>query len=140
MTMGTASTMTAAVGGARADAAGRIVDPGRRLEPRPHGAGCGRRIVDLAWEDRGRARILSPASFDNAITTVLALGGSTNVDHPPDRDRPARRLRLTLDRFDQLSRSTPVLADVRPGGRFLMEDFYYAGGLRALLADAVGVA
>ena len=68
------------------------------------------------------------------MTTVLALGGSTNaVIHLVALARRAG-IDLDLGRFDALARVTPVLADIRPGGRFLMEDFYYAGGLRALLA------
>ncbi len=79
--------------------------------------------------------LLSAESFDNAVITVLALGGSTNaVIHLIAMARRAG-VELSLDRFDELSRSTPVLADIRPGGRYLMEDFYYAGGLLALLAE-----
>jgi dihydroxyacid dehydratase/phosphogluconate dehydratase len=78
--------------------------------------------------------LLGPDSFDNAVTTVLALGGSTNsVIHLIALARRAG-VPFDLDRFDRLSRATPVLADIRPSGRFLMEDMYYAGGLRALLA------
>ncbi|MDQ6817927.1 MAG: L-arabinonate dehydratase [Actinomycetota bacterium] len=135
MTMGTASTMTAAV-----DALGLTL-PGASSIPAVdagHGrmaAACGRRIVELVWEDRTPSRILEPESFDNAIVTVLALGGSTNaVIHLIALARRAG-VDLSLARFDELSRTTPVLADIRPGGGYLMEDFYYAGGLLALLAQ-----
>src|SRR6185312_3702201 len=75
------------------------------------------------------------ASFENAVTAALALGGSTNaVIHLIAMARRAGHM-LTLDRFDELSRVTPVLANIRPAGEYLMEDFYYAGGLRALLAQ-----
>jgi dihydroxy-acid dehydratase len=78
--------------------------------------------------------MLTPASFDNAVTTVLALGGSTNaVVHLIAMARRAG-VPLDLDRFDALARRTPLLANIRPSGKYLMEDFYYAGGLRALLA------
>ena len=92
-------------------------------------------IVELAWEGRTPSTLLTAESFDNAVITVLALGGSTNaVIHLIAMARRAG-IDLTLDRFDALSRTTPVLADIRPGGSYLMEDFYYAGGLLALLAQ-----
>ncbi|HSD36623.1 MAG TPA: L-arabinonate dehydratase [Rhodocyclaceae bacterium] len=133
MTMGTASTMTSA-----AEALGLTL-PGASSIPAADSAHprmatqTGKRIVDMVWEDLRPARILTPAAFDNAIVTVLALGGSTNaVIHLIAMARRAG-VPLTLDRFDELARRTPLLADLRPAGRFLMEDFYYAGGLRALL-------
>jgi dihydroxy-acid dehydratase len=135
MTMGTASTMTAAV-----DALGLTL-PGASSIPAVDAAHarmaalCGRHAVDLVWEDRRPSTFLTPESFDNAITTVLALGGSTNaVIHLIALGRRAG-VGLTLDRFDELSRDTPVLADIQPGGRYLMEDFYEAGGLLALQAQ-----
>jgi dihydroxy-acid dehydratase len=95
----------------------------------------GRRIVDMVWEDLKPRDILTAASFDNAITAVLALGGSTNaLVHLIALARRAG-VALTLDRFDELSLRTPLLANVRPAGKYLMEDFYYAGGLRGLLAS-----
>jgi dihydroxy-acid dehydratase len=135
MTMGTASTMTAAVEALGLSLAGAssilAIDSAHgRMAAR-----CGRRIVELVWEDQRPSTILSAASFDNAITTVLALGGSTNaIIHLIALARRAG-VDLDLDRFDELSRVTPVIADIRPGGRYLMEDFYYAGGLRGLLAS-----
>jgi dihydroxyacid dehydratase/phosphogluconate dehydratase len=135
MTMGTASTMTAAV-----DALGLTL-PGASSIPAvdaAHGrmAGrCGRAIVELVWEGRKPSTLLTAESFDNAVISVLALGGSTNaVIHLIAMARRAG-VDLSLDRFDVLSRTTPVLADIRPGGRYLMEDFYYAGGLLALLSE-----
>jgi len=135
MTMGTASTMTSAV-----EALGLTL-PGAASIPAPDAnhskmaALTGKRVVDMVWEDLKPSDILTPAAFDNAIVTVLALGGATNaIVHLVAMARRAG-IPLDLDRFDQLSARTPVLADVRPSGRFLMEDFYYAGGLRALLAE-----
>src|SRR4051794_41387758 len=88
----------------------------------------------MVWNDLKPSDILTPHSFDNAVTTVLALGGSTNaVVHLIAMARRAG-MELTLDRFDELARKTPLLANIRPSGKFLMEDFYYAGGLRAMLA------
>jgi dihydroxy-acid dehydratase len=93
----------------------------------------GRRAVAMVWEDLKPRDILTAESFDNAITAVLALGGSTNaLVHLIALARRAG-VPLTLDRFDELSRRTPLLANVRPAGQYLMEDFYYAGGLRALM-------
>src|SRR5262249_30817197 len=98
-------------------------------------ADTGRRIVEMVWEDVKPRDFLTAASVDNAITTVLALGGSTNaVVHMIAMARRAG-IALTIDRFDALARSTPLIANVRPAGKYLMEDFFYAGGLRALLAE-----
>ena len=95
----------------------------------------GKRIVEMVWEDLTIRDIVDARAIDNAVTTVLALGGSTNADRPPDRDgAPRRRRRSNLDRFDALARRTPVLANIRPSGKYLMEDFYYAGGLRGLMS------
>jgi dihydroxy-acid dehydratase len=96
---------------------------------------AGRRIVDMVWEDLAPQRILSPAAFDNAIRVHMAMGGSTNaIIHVVAM---ARRAGVPLDmtRFDQISREVPVLANIRPSGSLLMEDFYYAGGLRALMHE-----
>ena len=133
MTMGTASTMTSA-----AEALGLTL-PGAASIPAPdarHAAMAtltGKRIVEMVWEDLKPSDILSDASFRNAVTTVLALGGSTNaIVHLIAMARRAGA-RLDLDAFDRLARKVPLLADIRPSGKYLMEDFYYAGGLRALL-------
>jgi len=135
MTMGTASTMTSAV-----EAMGLTL-PGAASIPAPDSRHAqmatltGKRIVEMVWEDLKPSDILTPASFDNAITTALALSGSTNAI--PHLIALARRagVPLALDRFDELARRTPVLANLRPAGSYLMEDFFYAGGLRALLAQ-----
>jgi dihydroxy-acid dehydratase len=101
-------------------------------------AAAGRRIVEMVWEDLTPTRILSPAAFDNAIMVHLALGGSTNaIIHVIALARRAG-IALDLQRFDDLSRQVPVIANLRPSGRYLMEDFYYAGGLRALMAVLKG--
>ena len=94
----------------------------------------GRRAVEMVWEDLKPRDFLTAGSFDNAVTAVLAIGGSTNaLVHLIALARRAG-VPLTLDRFDQLSRSTPLIANIRPAGKYLMEDFFYAGGLRAVLA------
>jgi dihydroxy-acid dehydratase len=93
----------------------------------------GKRIVDMVWNDLRPADFLTEASFRNAVVAVLALGGSTNaIVHLIALARRAG-IALDLEKFDALARETPVIANLRPSGAFLMEDFYYAGGLRALL-------
>ena len=138
MTMGTASTMTA-----MADVLGLTLPGGSSIpaadsnHPRLATA-TGRRIVELAWAGPSLAEILTPASFQNAIVVHLAMGGSTNcMIHLVAMARRAG-IALTLDAFDRLAREVPVIADVRPSGRYLMEDFYYAGGLPALLKRLAG--
>jgi dihydroxy-acid dehydratase len=98
-------------------------------------AAAGRRIVDMVWEDLTPEKVLTPAAFDNAIRVHMALGGSTNaIIHVIAM---ARRLGIGLDmaRFDEISRQVPVIANITPSGKYLMEDFFYAGGLRALMAQ-----
>ncbi|HET7547026.1 MAG TPA: L-arabinonate dehydratase [Usitatibacter sp.] len=134
MTMGTASTMTSAV-----EALGLTL-PGATSIPAPDSRHAqmatltGKRIVDMVWEDLKPLDIADARAFDNAVTAVLALGGSTNsLVHLVALARRAG-VPLDIDRFDTLARKVPVLANVRPAGKYLMEDFFYAGGLRALLA------
>jgi dihydroxy-acid dehydratase len=131
--MGTASTMTSAV-----EALGLTL-PGAASIPAPDSRHAqmatqsGRRVVEMVWEDLVPSRILTDEAFDNAVVTVLALGGSTNaLVHLIAMARRAG-CRLDLDRFDALARTTPLIANLRPAGKYLMEDFFYAGGLRALL-------
>jgi dihydroxy-acid dehydratase len=133
MVMGTAATMMAI-----AEALGLSL-PGASSIPaadsnHPRMCGqAGRRIVDMVWEDLTPKKILTPAAFDNAIKVHMAMGGSTNaIIHVVAMARRAG-LPMDMERFDQLSREVPVLANVRPSGKYLMEDFFYAGGLRALM-------
>jgi len=87
------------------------------------------------WTDQKPSDILTAKAFDNAVTTVLAMSGSTNaIVHLVAVARRAG-IDLTTARFDELARITPVLGNIRPAGQYLMEDFYYAGGLRALLVE-----
>jgi len=135
MTMGTASTMTSAAEALGFTLPGAASIPAADSRHARMAADTGRRIVEMVWEDLKPRDFLTAASVDNAITTVLALGGSTNaVVHMVAIARRAG-IELTIDRFDELARKTPLVANIRPAGKFLMEDFYYAGGLRALLAD-----
>jgi len=135
MTMGTASTMTSATEALGFTLPGAASIPAADSRHARMATDTGRRIVDMVWEDLKPRDFVSAASVDNAITTVLALGGSTNaVVHMVAVARRAG-VALSIDRFDELARKTPLVANIRPAGKFLMEDFYYAGGLRALLKD-----
>jgi dihydroxy-acid dehydratase len=135
MVMGTAATMMAI-----AEALGFALPGASSIPAVDSGhirmcAAAGRRIVDMVWEDLTPARILTAASFDNAIRVHMAMGGSTNaIIHLVAM---ARRAGIALDmkRFDDISCEIPVLANVRPSGKYLMEDFYYAGGIRGLMAE-----
>ena len=99
-------------------------------------AACGRRIVDMVWEDLTPDQIMTPASTRNAVTVAMATGCSTNaIIHLIAMARRAG-VDLTLDDLDDIGRTTPVIANIRPSGsEYLMEDFYYAGGLRALMVE-----
>jgi len=135
MTMGTASTMTSAAEALGFTLPGAVSIPAADSRHARMAADTGRRIVDMVWEDLKPRDFVTAAAVDNAITTVLALGGSTNaVVHMVAIARRAG-VPLSIDRFDALARRTPLVANIRPAGKYLMEDFYYAGGLRALLAE-----
>jgi dihydroxy-acid dehydratase len=135
MTMGTASTMTAL-----AEVLGMTL-PGASSIPAADSShirmcsAAGRRIVDMVWEDLTPARILTEGAFRNAITVAMAMGCSTNaVIHIVAMARRAGHA-ISLDDFDKASRKVPVIANIRPSGdTYLMEDFYYAGGLLGLLS------
>ena len=96
---------------------------------------AGRRIVDMVWEDLTPARIQTRASFENAIAVAMAMGCSTNaIIHVIAMARRAGH-DIGLDDFDRMSRHVPVIANIRPSGdTYLMEDFFYAGGLPALMS------
>ncbi|SAL36378.1 dihydroxy-acid dehydratase [Caballeronia cordobensis] len=135
MTMGTASTMTSAAEALGMTLPGFASIPAVDSRHAQYASQTGRRIVEMVWTDLKPSDILTPKSFDNAVTTVLALSGSTNaIVHLVAVARRAG-VPLTTARFDELARVTPVIADIRPAGKYLMEDFFYAGGLRALLAE-----
>lgn len=135
MTMGTASTMTAL-----AEALGMTL-PGASSIPAADSnhirmaMNCGEQIVEMVWSDRKPSDILTIDSFQNAITIDMAIGGSTNAMIHLVAIAGRCGLKLELAAFEEISRRVPVLADIRPSGRFLMEDFYYAGGLGALMAE-----
>jgi dihydroxy-acid dehydratase len=135
MTMGTASTMTSAAEALGFTLPGFSSIPAADSRHAQFASLTGQRIVEMVWQDLKPSDFLTAKSFDNAITTVLAMSGSTNaIVHLVATARRAG-IPLTTSRFDELARKTPVLGNIRPAGSYLMEDFFYAGGLRGLLAE-----
>jgi dihydroxy-acid dehydratase len=133
--MGTASTMTAVTETIGLTLSGASSIPAPDSSHKRMATESGRRIVDMVWEDLKPSDILTKDSFDNAITVHMALGGSTNaIIHIVAMSKRAG-LPMSLQRFDDISRTTPVLANIKPSGEFLMEEFYAAGGLPALLSE-----
>ena len=96
-------------------------------------AATGRRIVAMVWADLTPSQILTREAFEDAVAAVFALGGSTNALIHLIAMAGRAGVDLTLEDFDAISRRVPWLANIRPSGKYLMEDFYYAGGLPALL-------
>ncbi len=134
MTMGTASTMTAI-----AEAIGLCL-PGASSIPAADSnhirmsANVGKRIVDMVWEDLKPSNIITEKSIDNAVTVAMAMGCSTNaIIHLIAMARRSG-IYLTMDDLDKKGREIPLIANIRPSGtEYLMEDFYYAGGILALM-------
>ncbi|MGY4799943.1 L-arabinonate dehydratase [Teichococcus aerofrigidensis] len=134
MTMGTASTMTAI-----AEAVGMVLPGGSSVPAADAGhirlaSESGRRIVEMVWEDLTPQRIQTREAFENAIAVAMAMGCSTNaIIHLIAMARRAGQ-EIGLDDFERFSRKVPVIGNVRPSGNaYLMEDFFYAGGIRALM-------
>ena len=148
MTMGTASTMTSI-----AETLGMAL-PGSASVPAMHSShsrmasATGRQAVELAWYNLLPQDVMTDAAFENAITALMVMGGSTNAIVHLMAMAGRAEVELSLERFDEISQRTPVLANIRPTGKYVMADFFDAGGLRALLAqvsdllnlDAINVA
>ena len=135
MTMGTASTMTAIAEAMGLTLPGASSIPAADANHIRMSSAVGRRIVEMVWEDLVPSKVVTKAAIDNAVKVAMATGCSTNaVVHLLAMARRAE-VNLTLDDLDKAGRTTPVLGNIRPTGKtYLMEDFYYAGGLRALMA------
>jgi dihydroxy-acid dehydratase len=134
MTMGTASTMTAI-----AEALGLILPGGSSIPAADSSharlaSESGRRIVEMTWEDEKISDFLDERSFRNAMRLAMAYGGSTNAAVHILAMAGRAKVDVKLDDLDTVAREVPLLANVRPSGKYLMEDFYYAGGIRALMA------
>ncbi|MBW8727341.1 MAG: dihydroxy-acid dehydratase [Inquilinus limosus] len=139
MTMGTASTMTAITEALGLTMPGASSIPAADAGHIRMASTCGRRIVEMVWEDLVPARIQTRAAFENAIVVAMAMGCSTNaIIHLVAMARRAGH-DISLDDFDAASRAVPVIANVRPSGdQYLMEDFFYAGGLPGLMTRLRG--
>lgn len=133
MTMGTASTLTAI-----AETLG-LVMPGASSIPAVDSAhariaaAAGRQIIENVWLDRKPSGIVTERSFENAIAVDMAMGGSTNAIVHLVAMAGRLGIPLPLEKFDEISRKVPLLANLRPAGKYLMEEFFLAGGLCALL-------
>lgn len=135
MTMGTAATMMGI-----AEAMGMTLPGASSMLAADAGhirmcKQSGRRIVDMVWEDLTPDKIMTAKAIENSIAVHMAMGGSTNaIIHVIAMARRAG-IALSLEKFDQIGRDVPVLANVRPSGEYLMEDFFYAGGMPALMTE-----
>lgn len=136
MTFGTASTMTAIAESLGLTLPGASSIPAADANHIRMSTRCGRRIVEMVREKLAPDKIITEKSVANASAVAMATGCSTNaVVHLIAMARRAG-VPLTLEDLDRISRTTPVIANIRPSGKqYLMEDFYYAGGLRALMAE-----
>ena len=133
--MGTASTMAA-----MAESLGMMLPGGAAIpavDSRRYqlAEASGRRIVEMVREDLSVSKILTREAFENAVRTDMAIGGSTNAVVHLLAIAGRAGVDLTLDDFDRISRDTPYIADVKPSGRFLMEDFFHAGGLPCVMKE-----
>ena len=135
MTMGTASTMTAIAESIGMTLPGASSIPAADANHIRMASECGRRIVEMVWEDLTPKKIQTRKAFENAITVAMAMGCSTNaIIHLIAQARRAGQ-DIGLDDFEKASRKVPVIANVRPSGdNYLMEDFFYAGGLPGLMS------
>ncbi len=135
MTMGTASTMTSIVEALGITLPGSASVPAADSRRYVVAEQSGARIVEMVREDLRPTRILTRKALENAIRVDMAIGGSTNaiIHFLAFAGRLGMNLPMTL--FDEISRATPFLANVRPSGKYLMEDFFYAGGLPAVMKE-----
>jgi len=133
--MGTASTMTSlaeALGMTLTGCANIPAPDSRRLSMAEL---SGRRIVEMVQEDLRPSQIMTREAFENAITVDMAIGGSTNAVVHLIAIAGRLGIKLELDDFDAISRRTPWIVNVKPSGEFLMEDFFYAGALPAVMKE-----
>ena len=133
MTMGTASTMTAIAEVMGFTVPGASSVPAMDANHQRLAAEAGRLAVKNAWEGPKPKELATRKSFENAIAVDMAIGGSTNAIVHLLAMAGRAGVDLSLSDFDEISRKTPLITDLRPSGRFLMEDFYFAGGLPAVL-------
>lgn len=132
-TMGTASTMTAIVEALGMALPGSTSIPAMDSAHRRMATDCGERIVHMVLQDQRPSQVLTRGAFENAMAVQMALGGSTNAVIHLVAMAGRAGITISLDDMDQMARKVPVLANLFPAGERLMEDFYYAGGLPALM-------
>jgi len=133
--MGTASTMATVVEGLGMTIPGGAAIPAYDSRRQQHAEACGRRAVEIAVECVRPSRILTQEAFDNAITLLLAVGGSTNAIIHLLALAGRVGVPLSLERFHELSQRTPVIVNVRPSGEYLVEQLFHAGGIPAVMAE-----
>ena len=131
--MGTASTMASMAEALGFTLPGNAAIPAVDSRRYQLAEASGRRIVEMIREDLRPSRVLTKAAFENAIKTDMAIGGSTNAVVHLVAIAGRLGLDLPLSDFDRLSRATPLLANLKPSGEYVMEDFFYAGGLPAVM-------
>ncbi len=137
MTMGTAATMMGIAEAIGMTLPGASAIPAADANHIRMSAACGQRIVQMVWDDLTPASLLTRANFENGVAVAMAMGCSTNaIIHLVAMSRRAgASCAIGLAAFDAASRKVPVLANIRPSGdTYLMEDFYYAGGLPGLMS------
>ncbi|HET8549204.1 MAG TPA: IlvD/Edd family dehydratase [Bryobacteraceae bacterium] len=135
MVMGTASTMTGLAEAMGMTLPGCAAIPAPDSRRRAIAESTGRRIVEMVWEDLRPSRIITREALENAIGVCMALGGSTNAIVHLIAIAGRLGIELTVDDFDRLSRRTPLIANVKPSGEYLMEDFFHAGGIPAVMRE-----
>ena len=135
MTMGTASTMASMVEALGMSLPGNAAIPAVDARRNVLARSSGRRIVDMVKEDLAMSKILTRAAFENAIRVNAAIGGSTNAVIHLLAIAGRIGVDLKLADWDELGHGLPCLLDLQPSGKHLMEDFYYAGGLPAVIRE-----
>jgi len=134
MTMGTAATMMSAAEALGMSLTGASAIPAADSAHPRMATASGRRIVEMVWEDLKPSDVMTPKAIENAVAVTMALAGSTNAIVHLIAMAGRVGVKLDLDQFDRISRRMPLLANIRPSGKYLMEDFFYAGGLPAMMA------
>ncbi len=132
-TMGTASTMTSMVEALGLTLPGASSIPAMDSAHTRMATSCGERIVEMVWQDLKPSHVVTRGSFQNALAVQMALGGSTNAAVHVIAMAGRLGIELSLDDLDAMAQTVPVLANLFPSGDRLMEDFYYAGGVPALM-------
>jgi len=135
MTMGTASTMTSLAEALGMTLSGAASIPAVDSRRYANAEASGRRIVELIKENIRPSHVMTSLAFENAIRVLAALGGSTNAVIHLIAIAGRLGISLPLSKFDELARTTPMIANIQPSGQFLMEEFYYAGGVPAVIKE-----